>query len=180
MQAFSQKCRDRAAAALQNRLSVRRARDSTGTPAHLSSSQRPPAELAARPPCAGRPLGASRLEAAKAASRALQLSTRRGTAWRLWLESDFDPGRYPRLLVALRAAISGFCGRRGRWTDRGRMVACGRIVDTARHRCRVAHCAYPERLGRCMCLVYVWNLLVQHSVASQEPQDVLRIYFPAV
>ena len=52
-------------------------------------------------------------------------------------------------------------------------------AHAARHRCRVAHCAYPELLGRSMCLVYVWNLLVQHSVASQEPQDVTRIYFPA-
>ena len=120
MQAFSQKCRDRAAAALQNRLSVRRACDSTGTPAHLSSSQRPPAELAARPPCAGRPLRASTLEAAKAASRALQLSTRRATAWRQFWESDFDSDCYRRLLSEKRALVACFFAARG--------IACGHTV----------------------------------------------------
>ena len=131
MQAFSYKVRDCAATDLQNRLLVWRTRDSTGTRAHLSSSQRLPAELAVRPTFAGRPLGTASMDASLAAPKALQLSTRRGTARSLCLASDFDPGRYPRFLVALRTAISGFCGRRGRWTDRGpefgRMVACGRM-----------------------------------------------------
>lgn len=126
--AFSHKRRDCTAAALQNRLSVRRTRDSTGTRAHLSSSQRLPAELAVRPTFAGRPRWTASSDAAMAAARAMQLSTRRGTAWRLWLEPVLGSGCYQRLLSETHAAISGCFGIRGCWEERGRshgrMASC--------------------------------------------------------
>jgi hypothetical protein len=49
-----------------------------------------------------------------AAAMALQLSTRRGTAWRLWWVSDFDSDGYQRFLSELRATVSGFLGVRER------------------------------------------------------------------
>ena len=108
MQAFSHKRRDCAATALQSRLLCARAYDRTRTHAAFHTHQRLPPELLVHAPRAGRPLGGATVDAEKAVSEAMLLSTRRRTPLLLWLEPALHSKWSQVLLRTERAAISGF------------------------------------------------------------------------
>jgi hypothetical protein len=121
--------------ASKSRLCVRCARDHTGTRAGICSSQRLPAELAARPTCAGRPRGAASQDASLAAPEQQPLTTRRRSMRALWLEPALHPMRNQRLLSELRAPLSRLFGSRGRCATRGRThgrMAVSRVMPMRR------------------------------------------------